>query len=534
MQTGLRSLLDDPALTAMGLVPARRAASAAAAPGCLSWRAAWVSLAIGIASVITLFRETAFHIVDTWYHSATFNHGFLILPICFYLIWLKRDALAQTVPRPFPFAALGILVAGLGWLTGDIGGVEVVQQLALVAMVQGLFVTILGLRVSRLLLFPLAYLYFAAPFGAALIPPLQDVTASFVVVLLRGLHIPVFHDGVFISIPTGNFLVAEACSGVRFLIATLALGFLFAHLTYRAWWRKAVFISFAVVVPIVANGFRAFGLVFIAYVTNGKVAVGVDHVVYGWMFFAIVTVVLLAIGMTFRDRDEPDAAPAEAIAEPPTAPRNVVFAAVLAILAAVPGPVYGKVIDARQVPSAVGPLPTPRPGGGWRLAGLSSDGWAPSYPGAQARLLRTYVKDGHEARLFVAFYSHQRQGTEMVSMGNSIAGGKGWKQAAASTAGVRVAGQPLHVNRVRMVRRGAGRIAYQWYWIAGRLTANAYLAKLLQVRQVLLGASEAAATIIVSSAYDEQPGDADQVLRDLAANLPPVESWFGALARGGR
>ena len=536
MQAGLKSFLDDPALSAMGLVSGRYARSAGRAPHSVSWRAAWVSLGIGIVLVLVLFRDTSFHIVNTWYNSATFNHGFLILPICFYLIWLKRDVLALSAPRPFPLAALGILMGGLGWLMGDIGGVAVVQQLAMVIMIQGLFVTILGLRVSRLLLFPLAYLFFAVPFGEALIPPLQDLTAAFLVALLRFLEIPVFHDGIFISIPTGNFLVAEACSGVRFLIATLALGFLFAYLTYRSWWRRAAFMMCAVTVPIIANGLRAFGLVYIAHVSNGRIAVGVDHVVYGWMFFAIVTAILLGIGMTFRDREAGGGSPGDAVAAAPAAsaatPRQVVFSAVLALLAVVPGPAYAMVIDARPAPTAVAPLPTPKPGGGWRLAGLSNDGWAPSYPGADARLLRTYVKDGREARLFVAFYSHQRQGNEMVGSGNSVSGGQGWGRASAETVAARVAGQPLDVERIRIVRRGRGRIAYQWYWIAGRLTANVYLAKFLQAQQVLLGGSEAAATIIVSSTYQEQPDDADPVLRDFAANLPPVDSWLGGLARG--
>jgi len=532
MQTGIKAFLGDPALTAMGLVPARYATAAAVAPASPSWRAAWVSLGIGIALVAWLFRNTALHIVTTWYESATFNHGFLILPICFYTIWLKRDVLARSVPRPFPLAAVGILGAGLGWLAGEIGGVAVVRQLALVMMIQGLFVTILGLGVCRVLFFPLAYLFFAAPFGEALIPPLQDLTANFVVVLLRLLSVPVFHDGIFISISTGNFLVAEACSGVRFLIATLALGFLFAHLTYRSWRRKAAFIALAAVVPIIANGFRAFGLVFLAYVSGGTVAVGVDHILYGWMFFAIITVILLGIGMTFRDRDGANNASAGGARQAaPAPPRRVVLTALLALLAAAAGPAYAMVIDARPLPPVAGTLSTPKPGGGWRLAGLSGDDWSPSYPGAHARLLRTFVKDGREVRLFVGFYSHQRHGVEMVGQGNSIAGTNGWGRASSTVAGVRWSDRPLKVNRVRMVRSDRSRIAYQWYWIAGRFTPDPYLAKFLQTWQVLRGASEAAAIVIVSSLYQEDSGEADPALRDFVASLPPVENWLTAVPR---
>lgn len=537
MQTGLKSLLGDPALTAMGLVPVRDASAAAVAPGYLSWRAAWASLGFGIVFILWLFRDTALHIVNTWYGSATFNHGFLILPICFYLIWLKRGVLARHAPQPFPLGALGILLAAAAWLAGHVASVSVVQQIALVAMIQGLFVTVLGLRIARLLLFPLAYLIFAAPFGEALIGPLQDLTAVLVVALLRALNVPVFHDGIFISIPTGNFLVAEACSGVRFLIATVALGFLFAHLTYRSWWRRAAFMALSVVVPIGANGIRAFGLVLVAYLTNGNVAVGIDHIIYGWMFFAIVTVILLGIGMTFRDRratDETASGARDPGGAPVAGPRQVLFTGVLALLAAASGPAYAAVIELRPVPPPAGALSTPRPGGGWRLAGLAGDDWSPAFPGADVRLLRTYVKQGREVRLFVAYYSHQRHGNEMIGMRNSIGGAGKWTRKGTSAARTMLAGRPLSVKRVHLVGHGGDRVAYQWYWIGGSLTANDYYGKFLQTRQVLLGADEAAATIVVSCRLNTQENEADPVLRDFIASLPPLESWLVPASGGGR
>jgi EpsI family protein len=214
-------------------------------------------------------------------------------------------------------------------------------------------------------------------------------------------------------------------------------------------------------------------------------------------------------------------------------PRHIIFAAVLALLAAAAGPVYAMVIDARPAPPLADALSTPKPGGGWRLAGLSSGGWSPRYPNAHIRLSRTYVKDGREVRLFIAYYNHQRQGAEMIGGRNSVLGVTGWTRAAASAVGVRLGPRALDVKRVRLVRRGRGRIAYQWYWIANKQTPNVYLAKFLQTRQVLLGASEAAAVIIISSEYRNQADDADPVLRDFMANLPPVESWLGRAARGG-
>lgn len=68
-------------------------------------------------------------------------------------------------------------------------------------------------------------------------------------------------EGLYLSIPAGHFEVAEACSGLRYLMASVALGVLYAYLTYRSPWRRLAFVVLSMVMPIVANGIRAYGIV---------------------------------------------------------------------------------------------------------------------------------------------------------------------------------------------------------------------------------------------------------------------------------
>lgn len=136
--------------------------------------------------------------------------------------------------------------------------------------------------------FPLGFLLFAVPVGEALIPPLQQVTAWFTVEGLRLTGIPVWWEGLYLSIPAGHFEVAEACSGLRYLMASVALGVLYAYLTYRSPWRRLAFVVLSMVMPIVANGIRAYGIVMIAHLEEMKYATGVDHLIYGWLFFGLV------------------------------------------------------------------------------------------------------------------------------------------------------------------------------------------------------------------------------------------------------
>jgi len=81
---------------------------------------------------------------------------------------------------------------------------------------------------------------FLVPFGDELVPTLQMITADLTIALVHLSGIPAVIDGVFIDTPIGLFEVAEACSGVKFLVAMVALGSLAAHVCFASWWRRAV------------------------------------------------------------------------------------------------------------------------------------------------------------------------------------------------------------------------------------------------------------------------------------------------------
>ena len=182
------------------------------------------------------------------------------------------------------------------------------RQLVAMSFVELLFFVVLGPRLWWQLAGPLLYLYFLVPFGAFLTPKLQDITTVFVAHGLPMLHIPAYITGYTIEIPEGTFLIAEACAGLRFLIASIAFGCLYALLMYRSPLRRAVFIGVSIVVPIIANGFRALGIVALGHYLGSAEAVEADHVLYGWIFFSIVILILIVLGLPFRE-DQPVPAP---------------------------------------------------------------------------------------------------------------------------------------------------------------------------------------------------------------------------------
>lgn len=495
-----------------------------ASPG--DWRQALIALSVSIVGLIAIFWGTASQMVETWYESATFNHGFMIIPICGWLLWERREAIEKYVPKP---DFRGLILVGiwmLGWTVANAAGVNSVMQFALVGMIQGAVFTVLGWRVVRAMLFPLAFLFFAVPFGDFLIPTLQDITAVMVVEGLRWINIPVYIDGIFLSIPTGNFEVAEACSGVRFLIATIALGSLFANLSFRTPTRRLIILGLAVVVPIVANGIRAFGIVYIAHITDHKVAVGVDHLIYGWIFFAFVTVVLLAIGMTFRETDGDNEIYMPA-AEDRTAGRftnakGLISGAVASIAVAVVGPVYAEVMLDRGVSRITAPLTAPAVGNGWEPLGRSATTWRPKFAGVDAELMTSFQKADVRVHLYMAYYTHQRQGAELVNFGNTFVTEK-WQRSGSGFTPVQISGVDQTVKSTRLLGRQARRLVWEWYWIGGQFTSNRYVAKIYEAISKLFGTDKAAAAIIVAADFDESVSEADTVLRDFLGNLGDLD-----------
>ncbi len=262
------------------------------------------------------YYGTAASMVAIWARSDTFAHGFFIAPISLWLIWRKRAQLRAATPVVSPLWALPLVLLGVSWWVGDAVSANVVLQFSFVGMLISAVLFMLGWPVARIILFPLLFLLFAVPFGEFLLPLLIEKTADFTVLGLRLTGVPVYRAGNNFQIPSGAWSVVEACSGVRYLIASVTVGTLFAYLNYQSWRRRAVFVVVSIVVPIVANWVRAYIIVMLGHLSGNRIATGVDHLIYGWLFFGIVISIMFAIGARWTEPDAPPKAVAASAATP--------------------------------------------------------------------------------------------------------------------------------------------------------------------------------------------------------------------------
>lgn len=433
---------------------------------------------------IWLFSDTVTSMVHTWSVNDTFAHGFVILPISLWLVWNQREYLAGASASPQFWPLLLTLGGGLAWFIASIVDVRVVQQFAFVGiLVTGIW-SILGSRLAKQLSFPLAFLFLAVPMGAGLIPPLIELTTDSTEALVRGSGVPVYREGNYLMLPSGNWSVVEACSGIRYLIASFTLGLVYAWLTYNSIWRRTVFVVASIAVPIVANSLRAYGIVMIGHLSDMELATGVDHLIYGWVFFGAVMLLLFWVGSFWQEPELPKREPASS----KTKVSNSVSAATILTVVIVTafGPTLSVSMQSAQVERSYSALQKPSPAAGWRTVETPDTGWAPNQAGAD-RELDVYFTDGAGpwTGLLLRQYLHQAQGIELVQAERPWrADADQWRVLAEQRLDPELSSIE-GVVEAKLAHGSKRLLVWTWYRVGGRYTTNPYLVKIWEAWQQL-------------------------------------------------
>ncbi|CAH9019199.1 exosortase A [Candidatus Nitrosacidococcus sp. I8] len=484
-----------------------------------NWSSRWV-FAVSIMSFILIallliYRDTLISTVSIWLRSETFAHGILIFPISGYMIWTRRKELQQIQPKPQPIAIAFIFLIAIGWLLAHIAAVQVAQQLLFVTLLIGIIWGILGNRVVRALTFPLAYLFFAVPIGEALIPPLQDFTAYVSVKGLQITGVPVYLEGRYITIPSGTFEVAEACSGLRYLISSLALGTLYAYLSYQNYYKRAIFILFSIIVPIVANGIRAYMIIMIAYLSSMKLATGIDHIIYGWIFFGVVIFFLFWVGSFWRESNIVNSVLVDPLinSNASNPKKQFILTGLLLITAASLGPISATQLYKQSINAAC-TVSIPKGSLNWSDPSHPNDVWEPNFPSMEQNTRQVYSLNNEknkEVQLLTIYYADESQDSELINSQNHLYDNEVWQRVSEENRLVSLEGKNFQARELVMRSSNGYRLVWYWYDISGWQTINLIKAKMLEAWSKLLHPQMngsiliAVATDIVNTVEVEEP-----------------------------
>ncbi len=387
--------------------------------------------------------------------------------------------------------------------------------------------------------------------GEGLVQPMINFTADFTVGLLKAVGIPVYREGNVFTIPTGKWSVVEACSGVRYLIASVTLGVLFAYLTYTRWYKRALFVVFAFVVPVFANGLRAFMIVLIGHLSDMKLATGVDHLVYGWLFFGLVIFLMFAIGSLWRD----DPAGGQERVDDPSSigqvgavsigPFRYPLVAIAVVVVLSPWVLLAPTKTVEEgVPLAELELPSSIPP--WQRINGKGLGWSPEVGGAAREATAMYELGGQVVSVYVGVFPHRAGSAEMVTSNNVMVseGSEDWEPLATQPVSLPVGLAPGMVSEYLIAGAGGRRlVVWTWYRVGNLETRNRYLAKMFELWVRMVSREQTQGAILaVAAAYSDKPDsargqlelflrDGGEVLADVADGTKPGEAETDSVLR---
>ena len=454
-------------------------------------------------SWIIVFFQGITTALDIWIESDIFNHCLLVIPGAFYLIYLKKHQLDANLVKP-NYWLLPIVIGCLFvYAVGIAGDVQLFLHLAAFFYLPIAIWMLIGNRLAYRIMFPLCFILFSIPFGEEFVPFLQELTADWSVAMLNWTGIPIYRNGLYIEIPQGRFLVAEACSGISFFIASVVIGSLYAYINMYSWKRKLLFVTIAILFPVIANAVRVYGIILTGYLTDMEHAVGADHLIYGWVFFALVIMCLLGLGELIREKQEPANIPGNTIYPALNSHASVIKftwinSSVLCLFF-----VWFLLIKGQLQPNSASPdlnvdlnvLSEPKP----NLV------WAPQFRQPYYEYSGSLVTIPN-IDVYMAWYP-KGQG-ELISSLNRFYQEDNWSLDTREPL-------PLDnlegVNLTTIVNLDRKRLLTHWYVIDGKLIADNRIAKLTETWNILLGKHTDSAVIALSMPTEPLSYQSDKV-----------------------
>lgn len=184
--------------------------------------------------------------------------------------------------------ALGLMLASIVWFLFSSIQIKILEQLMLMPILLLALAFAFGINVLWQLRFLLLMPIFAIPIWDYLNSGLVQLASSVVGEMVRLIRIPALIDGSSIFIPSGHIMIADGCSGLRYLIISLALGYTISYLNgYR---EKGLVISLVIAgaLGLLANWIRIFILILVGYYSEMQSSLMEDHETFGWIVFALV------------------------------------------------------------------------------------------------------------------------------------------------------------------------------------------------------------------------------------------------------
>ncbi len=444
----------------------------------------WTSLLLFFSGFAYFFLPTWSSFFERWNRfDESYSHGYLVLIIVIYLLFQQIQRIDyEKIKVNYLFVPVLMLCSFL-WVLSYFADIEVIHQILIPIMLCLFFLIVLGVKEGQKFFFPALFLYCAIPFWDYLVELLQDVTVWINGVFLGFIGIPVYIEGVMVTIPEGVFEVAGGCSGLRYLIVALTLAALYAYQNYTQWRTRTALILTAVFFALLANWLRVYIIIIVGHVTNMQSDLINNHDFFGWILFAftLIPFFYLAGRYSLWFKDE---MPVEKTHE--IKPSTYHFAPYLVACLAL-------FIPPMSISSAVNDNTLAE-----ALPVFSGDTeqqpkmWLrPVFIGADGRLDEVFKVNGERLQVSFRHYAQQHPGKELVYYKNHIYS-NAWQVTQQSSEHGFAFKQILHSDSGKSI------LVASQYSIAGYKVDNRMAAKLLELFKPLMSSQHSSVLILAT------------------------------------
>jgi EpsI family protein len=288
----------------------------------------------------------------------------------------------------------------------------------------------------------------------------------------------------------------------------------------------------SLVVPVIANGMRAFGIIAIAEALNNAAAVEADHIIYGWVFFTFVTLALIFIGMSFADdRTKSRAAPEPPSPAVPPRTLNLALVAVAGMVVVAIGPAYAAYRDWRGATVDLANVMPPQVASPWMPTAAVRPEWHPVIQDPDREFLRTFDDNGRNVTQYVALYGAKGFHNNLVRGTNDIADPKHWQSTGTGRRRVGMDGGEATVATNFLTGTGQRLLVWDFYVVNGKIVASPMQAKLAQLTGIVGRSDDVAAFVAIATEENGNGAESAGTLQKFLASMEPMSRYLESSTR---
>ncbi len=497
----------------------------------------WAALLAAVSITFFVSWPAMLDLGDKWINNEAYSHGFVLL---FVAIFLGLQRLPTIPPTATPSRwFLPILTASLLFiLVARLSELHVVAQYGLMGVLGAMVLGLWGWRGVQALFIPLLLLFLAVPMPGYLevnlTAELKLISSKVGAGLLQQIGVPVFSEGNIIDLGSYRLQVADACSGLNYMIPLIAIGVMVAGFLNTTIWRRVTVVLLTIPLTVAMNIVRiAVAGLLVKYV-GPETAEGFIHDFEGWMVFVAslglflpMVALVLRIGpgpSTLKEAFVVDfSLPSLAQFSLSTKARRNLYIGLTSMVLALAVVLF---LQEKQktIPQRVPFEVFPKLLGQWTGSlGVLDDQTIDSLK-LTDYVWGSYQSAAHTAPvdLLSTWYAVQTDGATPHSP-NICLPGAGWEITTLQRTSVHLEnGLEVPLNRALLERQGERMLAYYWFQQRGRLFANEFAMKWYIIQDSVMMNRSDGGMVRLTTRLDGTAADGDARLQAFMTEIWPI------------